>query len=526
MLFSLTNRYLVQCKIKIMPALLERPLPITDLPAPLPREIPIDIAVIATGAITPLGNTMLETMQSYYDGRTGIVVKHYPPFNIGENGRDPVVNVTTFGMVKGWDYRELVGIMPYVEVNKKMSPFARYALGAAHQAMSSIQTLDGQKLIVPRLNLDGSLNKTRQWTLNKSLINPLYASVFVGTGEGGAAVSAEALQILLLGQVPTGDYMFRTLNDRGASIITQAYEMLGGAEADTAACASSGKAMLNAIYKIAMGHAEIALVVGAEGLEEKMDYEIGKNNHFITENPITAAEFDALTAVDRGTDPLKVSRAFHKIRNGFTISEGATALLLADPNWAEANNIPILYRIVGAWTTSGAGSNTEPNTAAQEIAMRMARRQAEKIGPIEGKVFNSGHYTGTPVGEPSEVYATQNAFADLQQRLLFFATKRLAGHGLGMAGNLSAAVAGEVLRTGIVPGMVFAGEIMDELAGWNVPIETYQDNEVTDAFVSQFGFGDANVAIALRRARFTLQEYMDRYNARHNRPYQIRSQVA
>lgn len=158
--------------------------------------------------------------------------------------------------------------------------------------------------------------------------------------------------------------------------------------------------------------------------------------------------------------------------------------------------------------------------------MRMARRGAERIGPIEGKVFNSGHYTGTSVGEPSEVYATQNALADLQRRLLIFATKRLAGHGLGMAGNLSTLVAGHVLRTGIVPGMVFDGEMMDELAGWNVPIETYQDDDVTDAVVSQFGFGDANVALWLRKTPYSLQEYRDRFIARQSHPYELQSVAA
>lgn len=257
--------------------------------------------------------------------------------------------------------------------------------------------------------------------------------------------------------------------------------------------------MLNAMLRIAWGWSEVSIVIGAEGLEAPMIWPDGR----LEDNPITPSEFDCFGALDRdrGLDPTKVSRSLHKLRRGFTIAEGAVALVIADPDWARLHGIPILYEIIGAGEISGGGHNTEPNGPAQERAMRFARRRAEMWGQLMGKIFNSGHYTGTPAGEPSELLHTQNVLDDMREKAIIYATKRLAGHMLGAAGNLSQLVAGWVLQTGKVPGMVFDGEMMDELYGWNVPLETYYDPDVYYALVNQFGFGDANVSLMSRRIR-------------------------
>lgn len=526
---------------------------LTIIPPALPREFPMRVAIIAEGAITPLGNSADETWEGFEAGRTGIVPKHYSPYT--EKGRlipdnliadiinhDPVlgrvldsfgdtptsrnfllneylaenpgvniadldlkeaeeqIRATTAGTVKNYDPIENLvktGVMPRKEVLFKMDPYAIFALGAAFEAVSKVRTADGIPFLIPRLNPDGSLNKERQWTMNKDLVHPLHVSTFVGTGFGGGAVSAEVLQLLQLGVIPSGDHMMRSLSDRAASLITQAFDTQGGAESDTAACASSGRAMLNAMLRIATGLSVVSIVVGTEGLERLIELMEGK---FRTENPITAAEFDSLGALDPGTDPLKVSRSLHQVRRGFTIAEGAVAFVLADPDWVRRNRIPILYEIVGFGETSGAGQNTDPNTLAQEQAMRFARRRAEAVGSIVGKTINSGHLTGTPVGEGSEMGALKKALEDMQKRAIIYATKRLTGHMLGAAGNLSQFVAGKALQEGIVPGMIFDGEAMEEAEGWNIPRETHLEPELTDAVVNQFGFGDANVSLWLRKA--------------------------
>ena len=471
-----------------------RPPPV-EIPPPLEREMPIRVAVIAEGAITPLGNSADETWENYKAGKSGIVEHYYPPYTDtdrkDDKGQklDPQLGATTAGTIKNFDPRERLiepGILPQKEVRFKLDPYAQYALAAGFETLSKIKTHDGTPLLIPRLNEDGTPDKERKWIINSKLINPLHAAVVVGCGFGGGDVSAEVMELLKAKSNPSGDHMMRSLLDRAASSISQAFGIKGGAEGYVAACASSGKAMLAALRKIAMGEADLVLVIGTEGVLSK---------------PVASAEFYWLGALDTGKDPRKVSRSLHKIRGGFTIAEGAVSIAVANPDWARRHGIQTNYEIIGYGETSGAGDNVAPNGVAQEQAMRMARRRAEKYGQIEGKIINSGHYTGTPLGEESEVLHTQNVLEDMRGRTVIFASKRLSGHMLGAAGNLSQFLAGKSLQEGIVPGTPFDGEKMGELYGWNVPEETRLEPEITHAITNQFGFGDANVTLWSRRTK-------------------------
>lgn len=463
-----------------------------ELPPQPNRERSIRIAVLAEGAITPLGNSVDETWEGFKAGRSGIVEHLYPPYteptlDARNNKRDPQIRACTAGTIKDFNaMKSLVdsGFMPRGEVRDRLDPYAQYGLAASFEALRKVRTSDGTDLLVPRLKEDGTIDKAHQWTINGKLIHPLHFATFVGTGFGGGDVTAEVWDKLKAGYIPD-EHMMRSLADRAASSNTQGSGAMGGAEADTAACASSGKAMLNAIARIALGWAEAALIVGTEGV-------LGR--------PIASAMFDAMGALDRGRDPLTVSRSLHKIRRGFTMAEGAVTFVIADYDWARKSNLPILYEIIGVGDTSGAGHNTDPNAIAQEYAMKLARRRAEQHGPIRGKVLVSGHFTGTVKGEASEMLAIRNTLEDLQSRTMVYGSKRLAGHTLGAAGNLSLLVAGRALQEGIVPGMVFDGETMDEADGWDIPRETRPEPELSHAEVNQFGFGDSNVAIVLRKS--------------------------
>lgn len=468
-----------------------RPQP-AEIPPQLEREMPARIAVLAEGAITPLGNSVDETWENYKAGRTGIEVKEYHPYTdptYDQQGREQraQIRAITAGTIKGFDPRKALietGVLPSKEVRFRLDPFAHYALAASFEALSKVRTHDGTPLLVPRLRSDGTPDSDKQWTINKELIDPVHTTAIIGSGFGGGDVSAEVLEDLKKGNFGSGDHILRALLDRAASSVTQAFGIKGGSEGDVGACASSGKAMLTGMYKIMVGDVELAVVGGTEGILNK---------------PIASAMFDTLDALDRGRDPSTVSRALHKDRNGFTIAEGAVVFVVANPDWARKHGIPILYEIVGYGDTSDAEDNTRPNGIGEEQAMRMARRKAERSGPIEGKVINSGHYTATPLGDGIEVLHTQNVLEDLQDRTKIIATKRLGGHLLGAAGGLSQLIAGKAVQEGVVPGTPMAGEVLDEAYGWDVPQETHADDDVTDAMTNQFGFGGANVTLWSRR---------------------------
>lgn len=471
--------------------------PCAQIPPMLDREMPICIAVIAEEALLPNGNTADEVWEAFKAGRSGIVEHRYSPFTEPpvdkETGKPfdlpPQIRAITAGTIKNWNAVEaLAGILPSGEVRNKMDPYARYAVYTGVGAARKVVTHSGIQLVIPRIGLDGQIDTNYPLAINPDLVNPSHVGIYVGCGFGGGDVSAEVMERLRNGKIPSGDHMMRELIDRASSQTAKALDIRGGAEGDVGACASSGKAGVNAIHSIMVGDIDVALWTGTEGILNK---------------PIGSASFDTIDAIDRGSDPARVSLSFHKKRRGFVIADGAVTLVLANPDWARKHGIRVLYEIVGYGNTSDAGDDTNPNGIDGERALRFSRRKAERNGPIAGLVFESGHYTGTPAGDNVELLHTGNAYEDLGQlrRVIHGAPKRLTGHPMGAAGLEAQFLAGKAIQEGVAWGTPRVGELMDEAYGYDIPQETRSEPDLTDGVSKTFGFGGSNVAFNSRRVR-------------------------
>lgn len=459
-----------------------------SIPPALLRELPVRIAVLAEGALTPIGNTAEETWESIKAGRHGFVRHFYPPYTDSQiEGQPAQIRATVAATIKNYIAAEaLKGILPAGEVKNRMDPYAHYAVSAAIEAARKVVTHDGTPLITDRTGADGQIDKKYPLKVNSNLVDLSQLGVWVGCGFGGGDVSAEVMAKLLAGKIPSADHMMRELIERAASQINKALGIKGGGEGDVAACASSGKAAINAIRSIMVGDTDVAIWVGTEGVLNK---------------PIGSASFDTMDALDRGTNPDNVSLSLHKDRRGFVMADGAVAFVLADPDWARRHGIKVLYEIIGYGSTSDAWDDTRPSGIDGERALRFSRRRAEKQGPIEGYVFDSGHYTATPAGDAAELLHTINAYDDLKDRLIHGATKRLTGHLLGGAGAMGQLAAGRAVQEGTAWGTPRSGELMDEAYGADIPAETRSEPDLTDAESKTFGFGGHNVVLHSRRVR-------------------------
>lgn len=535
------------------------PLPAyAEVPDPLPRAMPVRIAVLAEETLTPLGNTAEETWEALKAGRSGIVEKRYPPFTdprhpildnlykamlaydpnfqrlvdaigdtplvrnymLGQIGLEdpevakemlkkfprpeqpPQLRSIAAGTVKGFNPKEAFKFrfngdeedrtyLPIPEIMNKMDPFAQYAAYTGVRAAMKVFTHNGIPLVIPRIGPDGEIDSDYPLTINPALIHPSYFGIYEGCGFGGGDISAVVWERMKIrGLIPTADHMMLELIERGASQLDKALEAKGGGEGNVGACASSGKAAVNLIHSIMVGDLEAGIWVSTEG---------------VINRPIAAASFDAMSALDRGTDMNTVSLSLHKDRRGFVMAEGAVAFVLADPDWASRHGIPILYEIIGYGNTSDAWDDTKPNGEDGERALRFSRRKAELQGPIEGKLFDSGHYTATPEGDAKEFVHTLNVYRDLRKlsRLIHGATKRLTGHLLGAAGAWAQFAVGKAIQEGVAWGTPRAGdgELMDEAYGADIPAETRYDDYITDGESKTFGFGGHNVVLNSRRVR-------------------------
>lgn len=460
-----------------------------EIPIALEREMPVRIAVIAEEALTPIGNTADETWEALKAGKRGFVPHLYPPYTDPKENLPPQIRAATAGTIKNFNPREaLAGILPITEVVNKMDPFAQYAVYTGVGAARKVATHDGIPFIIPRIGPDGQIDKKYPLTINPALVHPSQVGIYVGCGFGGGDVSAEVMERLRNGKIPSADHMMRELIDRSASQLAKALDIHGGAEGDVGACASSGKAGVNAIHSIMVGDIEVVLWIGTEG---------------VLNRPIASASFDTMGALDRGKDPMRVSLSLQKDRSGFVMADGSVTLVLADMDWARKHGIRVLYEIIGYGNTSDAGDDTRPNGVDGERALRFSRRKAEKQGKIPGKLFDSGHYTATPAGDNIEFLHTINPYEDLAEkgRLIHGATKSMVGHMLGGAGLFGQYAAGKAIQEGVAWGTPRVRELMDEAYGYDIPAETRFEPDLTDAVSKTFGFGGSNVAFNSRRVR-------------------------
>lgn len=460
-----------------------------EIPPLLEREQPYRIAVIAEGAITPLGLSAEETWENFRDGRSGIRTHEYKPYtdprNVDGRNLPPQIQTTTAATIEGFDpITMLEGVLAYKELKYQLDPYALYALAASFEVMKKIKTHDGTPLLVPRFDNEGEVDEDRNWIINNDLVHPAHTAVIIGSGFGGGDVSVEVMDLLRQGKIPTGDHMMRALLDRAASSVSKAFGIKGGAEGTVAACATSGKAIVDLMRKIALGEVEFGIAGGVEGV-------LGK--------PIASAMFDTFPALDRGKNPKDVSRSLYKVRRGFTMGGGAGVFGLADPDWARRHGIKILYEIVGHGDTSDAEDNTRPTGRDGEVAMREANRRADRNGKTEGKVLFAGHLTATQTGDGLEMLHAANALEEYKDRRMVVAPKRLLAHGLGSAGAQTQLIAGKALQEGIAPGTPIYEEVADEAYGWDIPQESRPEPELTDALMNEFGFGGANVSRRLRK---------------------------
>lgn len=110
-----------------------------ELPPMLERELPINIAVLSEGAMTPLGNSADETWEGFKAMRSGITEHRYPPFtepSLDRQGRprEPQIGAVTAGTIKNFDpIKTLVetGFIPRGEARNRLNPFSLYGLAAA-----------------------------------------------------------------------------------------------------------------------------------------------------------------------------------------------------------------------------------------------------------------------------------------------------------------------------------------------------------------------------------------------------------
>ncbi len=203
-------------------------------------------------------------------------------------------------------------------------------------------------------------------------------------------------------------------------------------------------------------------------------------------------------------EPEKASRPMNIKPMGFVPAGGAGALVIEDLDTALERGAKIYAEILSSHFNSGGqregGSMTAPNSdAVQECISQCIDKSGIDIREID---LISGHLTSTK-GDVIEVKNWSKTLGLPKEEFPYINTpKSMIGHCIGGAGSVELVACLLQMRDGYIHPNLNLGEIHPEISEL-VPAEriptTRVDREISTVIKANFGFGDLNCVILLRK---------------------------
>ncbi len=297
-------------------------------------------------------------------------------------------------------------------------------------------------------------------------------AVVIGTSTSGIGLGEQALkQKIETGVFP--DSFHYQVQEMGtpAEFIAGLCQAEGPVYSISAACASSGKALVSAKALLEADLADVVIAGGVDSLAK-----------------LTVNGFKALASTAKGR-----CNPFAEERDGINIGEAAALFVVTK----ESEGIQLL----GAGESSDAYhlSAPDPEGSGALRSMQAALDEANMQG--EQLDYVNLHGTGTPKNDAMESRAMHHICGS---DVLCGSTKGMTGHTLGAAGALEAGICWLLLSeynpTQFVPANVSDGRVDTELAQINLSqgqaIENFQY-----CMSNSFAFGGNNVSLVIGKVR-------------------------
>jgi 3-oxoacyl-[acyl-carrier-protein] synthase II len=406
------------------------------------------VVVTGLGLVSPLGTGTEKTWRALLRGESGIATLT----------RFDVTRYTTRfgGEVKDFD--------PLLFIDRKevrkMDPFIRFAVAAAHLAVED----SGIPL--------GDLQSDR-------------AGTYVGSGIGGLGSIEENLKILWeKGPDRVSPFfLIQTIINEASGQISIRYGAKGPNCANATACSTGTHAIGDSFRMIARGEADIMIAGGAEA----------------PLTPLSLAGFTAIKALsERNDEPVRASRPFDARRDGFVMGEGAGVLIVEELGRALRREARIYAEIVGYGMTSDAYHVAAPAPDG-DGAVRVMRRAIEDAGVLPEDVqYINAHGTSTPFNDKTETMAIKKVFGEHAPRLAVNSTKSMTGHLLGAAGGLEAGVTALCLFHQVVPPTINY-EFPDPECDLDYVPNASRKAEIIHGLSNSFGFGGTNGSLLFKK---------------------------
>ena len=407
------------------------------------------IVITGIGAVTPLGNSALDTWKAIYRGQSGI--GRITKFDAAGHRTQIAGELKNFDALNYVSNKEL----------RKIDNFIVYALAAAGMAVSD------SKLRINETNAER-------------------VGVIIGSAIGGLGTMEREKEAILAGG-PRKMSPFAipaTLANLAAGHVSIRFGAKGPISCPTTACSSGTNAVGDAMRIIRGGYADVMIAGGTDAA--------------IT--PLGVGGFNAMRAISvRNDEPERASRPFDKERDGFVMGEGSGILILEELTSALKRGGRIYAEVIGYGSTSDAYHMAIPPPGHEGAARCMtAALKDARLKPADIDYINA-HGTSTPPNDLYETQAIKKVFGKHALNLAVSSTKSMTGHLLGAAGAVEAIISAMSIYKGIIPPTINLDNHDPDCDLDYVPHKARKKN-IDTAMSNTFGFGGANAVLIFRKS--------------------------
>jgi len=399
------------------------------------------VVITGLGAVSCIGNSKQEVIDSLRQGRSGIVAN--------ESFREMGLRSQVSGSCD-------IDITEHIDrkVRRFMGDSAAYAYIAMQQSID-----------------DAGLEESDISNVRSGLI-----AASGGASSNNIVESADVLRARGVRKI--GPYRVpRTMGSSVSACLATPFKIKGVNYSITSACATSAHCIGAAAEQIQLGKQDVVFAGG------------GEEEHWSL-----ACLFDAMGALSSkyNDDPATASRPYDATRDGFVIAAGAGMVVVEELEHAKSRGAKIYAELVGYGATSDGYDMVAPSGEGALRCMDLARSTVE--GPID---YINTHGTSTPVGDVKELEAMRTMFGDEVPR--FGSTKSMCGHSLGATGAQEAIHCLLMLENDFIAPSINVNEPDAEVAGMPLVTECVENAGIKTAMSNSFGFGGTNATLVFQK---------------------------
>jgi len=428
------------------------------------------VVITGFGAVTPLGNSIVESWRNLVQGKSGI-----GEITVFDASKYPVKIAAE---VKNFDFTS--------NIPEDMHPFVgrstQFCIAAAREALAHAGiTTENQQ--TPHIGISLGSNEEGMYLSHwERLYESKTVKQLLEMRKDNPPSTVPSLHLASASQLGRL-WQIRKAASTAASILSILFNIQGPVRTSTGACASSAQAIGKAMRLIQDGDAEIVLAGGCDSMLSEF----------------CIAGFHRLRALSRNNEnPEKASRPFDLKRDGFVLGEGSGMLVLEELSHARKRNAVIYGELVGYGSSSNAYSITASpeDGRGADLCIKAALRDAGCS--IEDIDYINAHGTSTYLNDKSETAAIKNVFKDRAYEIPVSSNKSMLGHLIASVAAIELIMSVMTINEQLIPPTINYEHPDPECDLDYVPNEP-RCKRVETILSNSFAFGGQNASVLVKK---------------------------